>query len=127
MDKNSNYFMYFPGNYRWSAAFLNMMSLTPYGASEIGELYKIGQLLKDKAPEDDAAWFDACVKVADGVRGHAERFDKSGHPVSAAHAYLRACNYYQMAGNYNGFVTTKAGEKLEIKDMYGCAEHGAIG
>jgi dienelactone hydrolase len=111
MDKNSNYFMYFPGNYRWSAAFLNMMSLTPYGASEIGELYKIGQLLKDKAPEDDAAWFDACVKVADGVRGHAERFDKSGHPVSAAHAYLRACNYYQMAER---FRTPKDERALDI-------------
>lgn len=100
MDQKSNYFMYFPGNYRWSAAFLNMMSLTPYGASDIGELYKIGCLLKDKAPEDDEAWFEACVKVADGVRAHAERFDKSGHPVSAAHAYLRACNYYQMAERF---------------------------
>jgi dienelactone hydrolase len=100
MDNQSTYFMYFPGNYRWSAAFLNMMSLTPYGASEIGELYKIGCLLKDKAPEDDEAWFEACVKVADGVLGHAERFDKSGHPVSAAHAYLRACNYYQMAERF---------------------------
>jgi dienelactone hydrolase len=100
MDNKSNYFMYFPGNYRWSAAFLNMMSLTPYGASEIGELYKIGCLLKDKAPEDDEAWFEACVKVADGVLGHAERFDKSGHPVSAAHAYLRACNYYQIAERF---------------------------
>jgi dienelactone hydrolase len=100
MDNTSNYFMYFPGNYRWSAAFLNMLSLTPYGASEIGELYKIGCLLKDKAPEDDAAWFEACVKIADGVLAHAERFDKSGHPVSAAHAYLRACNYYQMAERF---------------------------
>ena len=80
MAKEPTYFMYFPGNYRWSAAFLNMMSLTPYGASEIGELYKIGRMLKDKAPEDDEAWFDACVKVADGVRAHAERFDKSRPP-----------------------------------------------
>ena len=70
MAKEPTYFMYFPGNYRWSAAFLNMMSLTPYGASEIGELYKIGRMLKDKAPDDDEAWFEACVKVADGVRGH---------------------------------------------------------
>jgi dienelactone hydrolase len=100
MDNTSNYFMYFPGNYRWSAAFLNMLSLTPYGASEIGELYKIGCLLKDKAPDDDAAWFEACVKIADGVLAHAERFDQSGHPVSAAHAYLRACNYYQMAERF---------------------------
>lgn len=111
MDKQSNYFMYFPGNYRWSAAFLNMMSLTPYGASEIGELYKIGRLLDGKAPDDDEAWFGACVRIADGVRGHAERFDRSGHPVSAAHAYLRACNYYQMAER---FRTPKDSAALEV-------------
>ncbi|MEK7231045.1 MAG: alpha/beta hydrolase [Pseudomonadota bacterium] len=98
--KDPAYFMYFPGNYRWSAGFINMLSAAPYGGSEIGELHKIGRMLKDKAPEDDGAWFDACVKVADGVRGHAEKFDRSGHRVSAAHAYLRACNYYQMAERF---------------------------
>lgn len=59
--------MYFPGNYRWSAGLINMLSSAPYGGSEIGELHKIGRMLKGKAPEDDEAWFDACVKVADGV------------------------------------------------------------
>ena len=38
------YFMYFPGNYRWSAGFINMMSSAPYGGSEIGELHKIVHL-----------------------------------------------------------------------------------
>ena len=66
--KDPPYFMYFPGNYRWSAAFINMISSAPYGGSEIGELHKIGTLLKGKAPDDDEAWFDACVKVADGER-----------------------------------------------------------
>ncbi|HEV7801802.1 MAG TPA: alpha/beta hydrolase [Burkholderiales bacterium] len=95
-----DYFMYFPGNYRWSAGFINMMGSAPYGGSDIGELHKIGRLLKDKAPEDDEAWFDACVKVADGVRGHAEKFESSGHRYSAAAAYLRASNYYQMAERF---------------------------
>jgi dienelactone hydrolase len=40
------------------------------------------------------------VKVADGVRAYAEKWDKAGHRVSAAHAYLRACNYYQMAERF---------------------------
>src|SRR5712691_180132 len=48
--KDPPYFMYFPGNYRWSAAFINMLSSAPYGGSEIGELHKIGTLLKGKAP-----------------------------------------------------------------------------
>ena len=100
VKKDPAYFMYFPGNYRWSSAFINMMSAAPYGGSEISELHKIGMQLKDKAPEDDEAWFHACVNVADKVNAHAQRFDASGHRVSAAHAYLRACNYYQMAERF---------------------------
>ena len=100
MAKDPAYFMYFPGNYRWSAAFINMMGSAPYGGSDIGELDKIGRLLKGKGPEDDDAWFDACAKVADGVRANAEKFEGGGHRYSAAHAYLRACNYYQMAERF---------------------------
>lgn len=98
--KDPPYFMYFPGNYRWSAAFINMMGSAAYGGSDIGELHKIGQLLKGKGAEDDDAWFDACVKVADGVRAYAEKFEAGGHRVSAAASYLRACNYYQMAERF---------------------------
>jgi dienelactone hydrolase len=100
MAKPDSYFMYFPGNYRWSAAFINMLGSAPYGGSDIGELHKIGQLLQGKGAEDDEAWFDACEKVADGVRAHAEKFEGTGHRFSAAHAYLRACNYYQMAERF---------------------------
>src|SRR6185369_4800878 len=71
-----------------------------YGGSDIGELHKIGALLKGKSAEDDEAWFDACVKVAEGVRAHAQKFDQNQHRFSAAHAYLRACNYYQMAERF---------------------------
>ncbi len=98
--KDPAYFMYFPGNYRWSAAFVNMIGSIAYGGAEMGELHKIGRLLKGKAPEDDEAWFDACARVADGVRAYAEKWDKRGHRYSAAHAYLRACNYYQMAERF---------------------------
>jgi hypothetical protein len=98
--KDPAYFMYFPGNYRWSAAFINMIGSIAYGGAEIGELHKIGRMLKDKAPDDDEAWFRACVKVADGVRAYAGKWEKSGHRHSAAHAYLRACNYYQMAERF---------------------------
>ena len=98
--KDPPYFMYFPGNYRWSAAFINMIGCIAYGGAEIGELHKIGRMLKGKGPEDDAAWFDACAKVADGVRAYAKKWDQQGHRFSAAHAYLRACNYYQMAERF---------------------------
>jgi dienelactone hydrolase len=98
--KEPPYFMYFPGNYRWSAGFINMLSSAPYGGAEIGELYRIGVALKDKAPDDDEAWFHACLKVADAVRAHAEKFEHGGHRHAAAHAYLRACNYYQMGERF---------------------------
>src|SRR6266540_4879125 len=45
-------------------------------------------------------WFDACVTVGDEVRSHAERFAASGHTVSAAAFYLRACHYYQMGERF---------------------------
>ena len=73
--RSDSHFQYFPGNYRWSAGFINMLSSAPYGGSEIGELHKIGTMLKGKDAEDDEAWFDACVKVADGVREYARKFD----------------------------------------------------
>jgi dienelactone hydrolase len=85
---------YFPASQRWSAGFLNMMSSAPYGGSEPAELARIARLLKDVKHEDDNAWFEACVSVADGVRAFAEEREQSSHRHSAAHAYLRACNYY---------------------------------
>ena len=106
--KEPPYFMYFPGNYRWSAAFINMMGSATYGGSDIGELHKIGALLKGAAPDDDDAWFDACVKVADSVKAHAEKFEADSHRVSAAAAYLRACNYYQMAERFRTPKDAKA-------------------
>ncbi len=125
MAKESAYFMYFPGNYRWSAGFINMLSSAPYGGSEIGELHKIGSMLKDKAPEDDEAWFDACVRVADGVRAHAAKFEQGGYRHSAAHAYLRACNYYQMGER---FRTPKDGKALDaFRAGVGCFHrHAAL-
>jgi len=100
MSKMPKYFMYFPGNYRWSAAYVNMLGRGAYGGAEISELHKIGRLLEGKGAEDDEAWFAAFIRVSDEVRGHAERFKASGHPVSAASFYLRACHYYQMGERF---------------------------
>src|SRR5215510_7915352 len=100
MSNSPKYFMYFPGNYRWSAAYVNMLGRGAYGGAEISELHKIGRMLEGKAADDDEAWFSAFVRVADEVRGHAERFRASGHPVSAASFYLRACHYYQMGERF---------------------------
>jgi dienelactone hydrolase len=97
--KPSPYFMYFPTDYRWSAAIVNMIGSGTYGNSDIGEIHQIGRLLQDKVG-DDNAWFDACVKVADRVRAHAEERSASGHRVTAAGFYRRACMLYQMAERF---------------------------
>ena len=100
MSKAPKYFMYFPGNYRWSAAFVNMLGTAQFGGVDISELHAIGRLLEGKSGEDDEAWFDACVKIADTVRGQAEKFRAERHPASAASFYLRACHYYQMGERF---------------------------
>jgi dienelactone hydrolase len=99
MATTPKYFMYYPDNYRWSAAYVNMLGRGHYGGSDISELHKIGRLLEGHVG-DDAAWYDAFVQVADEVSGHAERFRASNHPVSAAPFYLRASHYYQMGERF---------------------------
>ena len=78
MAAASPYFMYFPDNYRWSAAIANMLGSGTFGNADIGEIHQIGRQLTDKTG-DDEAWFHACVKVADRVRGIAEERESSGH------------------------------------------------
>ena len=97
---DEHYFMYFPGNYRWSAAFLSMLSCSTWGGADIGEVDRIGRILKAAPKQSDEAWFDACVKVGKETHAHAARYEESGHRVSAAPFYLRACKYYQMAERF---------------------------
>ena len=99
-QKAPPYFLYFPGNYRWSAAFVNMLGTAPFGGVDMSELHKIGRMLEGKSGDDDEAWFDACTKVADIVRGRAEKFRAENYPVAAAPFYLRACHYYQMGERF---------------------------
>jgi len=100
MSSAPKYFMYFPGNYRWSAAFVNMLGTASSGGVDISEMHAIGRLLDGKSGDDDGAWFDACVKIADRVRGHADDFRSGGHPASASSFYLRACHYFQMGERF---------------------------
>lgn len=100
MSDAPRYFMYFPGNYRWSAAFINMLGRTPYGGTDISELHKAGRRLQGKAASDDDAWFEAFRDLGDEVRARGQSFETTGHKVSAAAFYLRACQYYQMGERF---------------------------
>ena len=108
---DDHYFMYFPGNYRWSAAFISMLGCSTWGGADIGEVDRIGRILKAAPKQTDEAWFDACVQIADETRTHAVRYDKGGYRFSAAPFYLRACKYYQMAER---FRTPKDARALDI-------------
>jgi dipeptidyl aminopeptidase/acylaminoacyl peptidase len=88
------FFMYFPGEYRWSAAFEGAISLMRSGAGELGEIDRVGQRLRDHVG-DDERWFDEWAAMAKHVHDLAQREDRAGHRLTAAGAYLRSALYYQ--------------------------------
>ncbi len=93
--KTPAHFQYFPGNYRWSAEMLAVLSTAPFGGSEISEIDRIGRALRDEVG-DDEAWFDEWVKGADLRMQAAQSAEANGHKFTAASNYLRACFYYQI-------------------------------
>ena len=93
-------FNYFPGNYRWCHGLLIALSGAPWGGAEIDEVNRIGLRLKDKAPDDDAAWFNEWSGEAERLEaiGHAEA--AKGHALTAAGYLRRAAHYYQVGERF---------------------------
>jgi len=98
--KTPNHFTYYPGNYRWSAEMLVILSTAPYGGAEISEVDRIGRKLRDQVG-DDEAWFRAWREGADLLRTRARAAEAKSHPLTAASNYLRACFYYQCADHFH--------------------------
>src|SRR5262245_28947655 len=96
MAKTANWFMYFPEDYRWSSAVGGILGSAAYGGSDIGEVDRAARSLRTHVG-DDAAWFEAWRAEADRVGALAHTAEKKGRRLTAAGAYLRAGNYYQMA------------------------------
>jgi len=96
---NTNWFTYFPRDYRWSAAVCGMVSGAQWGAAQIGEVDQVGRRLA-KRLGDDGAWFREWVKMGDKIRGLALAEERKGHDLSAASHHVRACCYYQMAERF---------------------------
>ena len=109
VPEKANRFMYFPGDYRWSAAFDLTLGSAPFGGADMGELDKAGRPLLDRIG-DDEAWFAEWRALGDRVRSTAKAAEAAGQRFTAASAYLRACSYYQ-AGER--FRTPKDGPALE--------------
>ena len=93
------HFLYYPGNYRWSAEMLVVFSTIPYGGAEFSEADRIGRTLRDKVGDDDA-WFEAWCKYGELLRARARTAEERGHPLTAASNYLRACFYYQIGDHF---------------------------
>jgi dienelactone hydrolase len=109
MPRTANWFTYFPEDYRWSSAVGGILGSAPHGGSDIGEVDRAARSLK-KHLGNDAAWFEAWRAEGDRVRAMAQAAEDGRRRFTAAGAYLRACNYYQMAER---FRTPKDGPALE--------------
>ena len=99
MPAEANWFTYFPGEYRWSSAVCFMVSCARWGASEIGEVDRVGRRLASKTG-DDEAWFREWVRMAGHVRALGMNAEQEASNLTAAAHHLRACVYYQMGGRF---------------------------
>jgi dienelactone hydrolase len=99
MPRTANWFTYFPEDYRWSSAVCGVLGGAAYGGSDIGEVDRVGRALR-KHLGDDAAWFETWRAEADRLRALGEAAERQGRRLTAAGAYLRAGNYYQMGERF---------------------------
>jgi dienelactone hydrolase len=90
---------YFPDNYSWNMAVL----MTVQVGGEMSEIEEACRPLRDSiakgatAKERQIEWWESWNKLADRVRGLADRDRANGHHRSAARKYHRACLYYMAA------------------------------
>jgi dipeptidyl aminopeptidase/acylaminoacyl peptidase len=99
VPKTASWFTYFPEDYRWSAAVCGVLSSAPWGGSDIGEVDRACRGLRTQVG-DDAAWFEAWRAEGDRVQAVARTAEQQRRRVTAAAAYLRACNYYEMGERF---------------------------
>lgn len=98
-DRFDQWFMYFPGQYRWSAALALVLGSAPYGGAELGEVDAVGRQLLDRVGDDDA-WFAAWAAMGDAVREDAEAAASAGRGLTAANGFLRASSYYHIGERF---------------------------
>ncbi|HSF07358.1 MAG TPA: prolyl oligopeptidase family serine peptidase [Methylomirabilota bacterium] len=99
LPQTASWFTYFPEDYRWSSAVCGILGSAPWGGSDIGEVDRACRGLR-KQVGDDAAWFEAWRAEGDRVHALAREADSRGRRITAAAAYLRAANYYQMGERF---------------------------
>lgn len=108
--KDDPTFLYFPDNYRWSMGLLICLSGAPWGGAEVGEVNRVGRVLKDKVG-DDEAWFEEWTRMGDKIEARGREALAAGHKDTAARAFLRATRYYQTGER---FAQPKDARVLEV-------------
>jgi len=94
-EKHDLSFMMFPDNYTWSAAIRGVISSAMWGGADLGEIYRVAAALKPDVGKN-AAWFAQWSAMAQKVTALGDEAGSRGHKATAAGAYLRAANYYQV-------------------------------
>jgi dipeptidyl aminopeptidase/acylaminoacyl peptidase len=94
-EKSDLSLMIFPSNYTWSAAIRGVISSEIWGGADLGEIYKVVAALKPDVGKN-AAWFAQWSAMARKVTALGDDAKAKGHEATAAGAYLRAANYYQV-------------------------------
>jgi dienelactone hydrolase len=92
-------FTYFPRDYRWSHGLLIALNSAPWGGAEIGEVHRIGLVLRGREG-DDQAWFRAWIAGAETVEAVGRARAADGHDRSAAAYLFRAANYYHVGERF---------------------------
>ena len=91
-SKPPNYFMYFPGNYRWSAEMLVVLSTAPFGGCEVSEVMRIGARLQGKVGEtlfSAAGGITRLREVQQELERQGEELFKSGGSRPKLNAAIR--------------------------------------
>jgi hypothetical protein len=80
----------------WDFVVRTLLGKATRAGADIGEVLAT---IADVKPGDDEGWFTAWVALGDRISAIAKTSAARGHRVSAAHAYMRAANYYAVAVN----------------------------
>jgi dipeptidyl aminopeptidase/acylaminoacyl peptidase len=94
-EKRDLSFMMFPGNYTWSAAIRGVIASEMWGGADLGEINKVSTALKPDVG-NNAAWFSQWSAMARKVAALGDEAAGKGYKATAAAAYMRAANYYQV-------------------------------
>jgi dienelactone hydrolase len=77
--------------------FIRVLGYAYSGGADLGECIAVAKSITDR---DVSSWYDGWKSSADRLYTSAVESNASGHKITAAELFLRASNYYRVAGFY---------------------------